>query len=627
MLTSIREKTQGIIAAFIVTIVVIPFALWGINSYFEGGSTSLVAKGGGVEISQRVFRNVLDRYRGRVTPDQWENPVFRIQLLESMIAENLVVRDIDDQGYRIGDKELARYIRSLPNFKRNNAFDPELYKTTLRAQRVSVREFEQQARSDLVLDQVQSAYRDSVIVTRDEENRLLALVTQKRSAKYTLIEPERFLSRIKLDENKIREYYEANKARFMTEEKVRIEYLILSAEDLAKDYRPTEEELRALYEEDPDKRFVKPEKRRVSHILIEVGSDGEEQKALEKARSIIKQLKAGKSFAALAKKYSADPGSAGKGGDLGFIAPGLMEPVFETAARKLKKGQISEPVRSRYGYHIIKLTDYKPEVRVPYRKVRPELVKLLQQQKGEQRFFDLSEQFYNTVYEYPDSLKPAAEALDLKPRKSGWFGRSGGEGIAAQQKVVLAAFSTDVLELGRNSEALEIDDTTLVSLRVIGHKKPEQKPLAQVRGEIEDILKREEAGVRARALRDAVLAAVEKEQNFDKVIRTKGLRLKKTGLVTRAGGKDVNPRLLQAVFKAPRPAGGTPVFGSVELGPQGYAVYALTRVQEGDPAKAGPELKERIRELLSQHRGPEYYQNYRTALRKQAEVRIFSENF
>src|SRR3989344_3381522 len=397
MLSEIRDKTQGIFATFILVMVIVPFALWGVNSYFDTGGQINVAKVGGVEISQNAYRNEIDRLRGRMEPKTLDNPQFKQTVLNNLIEQALIVQQAEDQGYCIGNAQLAEIIRHQPNFQRDGKFDPALYEVWLRREGMSAQQFEARVRENILITQVQTGISESLIITQADI---------------------------------------ANLARLL--EQVRVEYLRLSAADLDPKQPPTEEELKKAYSEEAA-RYVVPEKRRASHILVSLPAEptGDQAKeALAKIQDIAKQVRAGADFAGLAKKHSVDSVTAGQGGDLGEIRRGVLPKELEDALYALKSGEVSQPIRSTYGYQLVKLTAHTPEKRKSFADVRKELVEAVRRRQGEERFFDVSEKFRNLVYEQPDSLAPAAKALGLEIRKSEWFTHAGGTGIAAHPKVV-----------------------------------------------------------------------------------------------------------------------------------------------------------------------------------------------
>lgn len=379
-----------------------------------------------------------------------------------------------------------------------------------------------------------------------------------------------------------------------------------------------------MYEEQKGQ-YTKPGSRRVSHILIELGSSADEtsqKKALTLANEIAAKAKSGKSFAALARKYSNDPESAQQGGDLGEVTPGLLPTEFETIVNKMRKGEVSDPVRTEFGYHIAKLTQLKKPVTKSYKDVRDQLVKLLTERKSEERFYDMAERFNNIVYEQPDSLEPAANELGLRIEKSGWFSRTGGSGIAANPKVLEAAFSPDVRTEKRNSESIELSDDSLMALRILDFKPARQKSIAEVRGEIKIALKRQRAEERARKLGADIVLAARNGSSLTSLSKKHGIKHTPAKSLKRET-KDIDKTLLGAVFSASRPEAKQKVIDGIDLGSSGYAVFALSRVTDGNPKSVASKDREAVRGQISKRKGTGYYYNFLGGLRRSGEVKIF----
>jgi peptidyl-prolyl cis-trans isomerase D len=627
MLTTIREKTQGIIATFILLLIVIPFALWGINSYFEGGSKVNVAKVDGVDISQQTYRNALDQFRGGVDPKLLENPDIKRLVVESLIDQTLLVRDAEAQGYRLSDARLNSLIRELPYFQRDGKFDPQLYEALLRREGLGMRDFEERGRAKGVTGQIQIGLSESVIVTEDDVAAVVRLLRQERDVAYTVVSAEKFLARAAVTPAAVEQYYTAHPEMFRHPEQVRVSYLRLSAEELTRGYTPSEEELRQAFDEEAG-RLASREKRQASHILISLPPQAtaeEARGALARIQGIERQARAGGDFAKLARKYSEDSATAAQGGGLGEIRRGLLPKELEQAVYALKPGAISQPIRTNYGYHLVKLTGVIGAARKPLSERRADLGKQIRQRKGEERFYELSEKFRSLVYEQPDSLEPAAQVLGLKVESSDWFTRSGGAGIAGHIKVVEAAFSPELLGQARNSDAIEVGAGILVAVRVIGHRPATPKPLAEVRSQIERLLRQESAQIEARRLGEDMLKELHAGRALEALARQHGVKYQPPKTVTRDQAQGFDRRIVSAALRAPRPPANAPVFGGVDLGSQGYAVYAVLRVREIDPAKADAALKEKARRLLAARRGADYYANYRAGLRKKSEIKIYTD--
>ncbi len=330
-------------------------------------------------------------------------------------------------------------------------------------------------------------------------------------------------------------------------------------------------------------------------------------------------------FAALARKNSDDPGSAVKGGDLGYVTRnGSMVKPFEDALFGLKKGDLSQPVRTSFGYHLIKLVDLKAQTRKAFSDVRVEIESALRTRKAEEQFYEMSERLNNLVYEQSDSLKPAAEALGLSIVQSDWFARPGGEGIAANPRIVETAFDPEILSQGRNSNVIETEPTTLVALRVIAHQEAAALPLTAVRGQIEATLKQTQAQEAARQASEKLLGQLRQGEPLATLAKSAALSVAGGKAVTRRQPLGMETPLLEAVFAAPRPVEGKWVYGSVEV-KDGYAVYALSAVKDGSADQADAELKNLARRTLSDRRGREYYADYRASLRLETKLKLYPD--
>jgi peptidyl-prolyl cis-trans isomerase D len=632
MLISIREKTQGVVAGFIVVVIILVFALWGVNSYFAGDSEVIVAKGSDLKISQRVYRNAyrntVERQRGRVPQTMLDSPFYKQQIVERLIQDALLTQYVESAGFRISDKDLNEKIRQQAYFQKNNSFDGELYKLALRSQQLSPAQYERQVRGDLMSIQLSSGYTANSFVTEKEVNQLLVLMRQERDIDYVEIKPDMFKKNIVVSNKKIQEFYDKNKNNYQTEEKIKIEYVILSAKDLAKDYKPTTAELKEAFESGSG--FVTPAKRWVSHILLEVPKGANKKEAaavLKKIEKLAREIKGGKRFATVAKANSDDKGSAVKGGDLGEMKTGVMVKEFEAVVNgMMKTGAISKPVRTQYGYHLIKLTKYNAEKRASFSTVKSKLEKMVRKQVGEKKFFDASPDFYNVVYEQPDSLQPAADSLGLIIKKSAWFTRTGGIGIAAKKKIVAASFHPDVIEAGRNSEAIEIDETTLVAVRLLKHKTREQKPITDVKASIKNILRDRLALEKVKELKARVLAELKKKNDLKAVARKFNLKLLTSKKIIRNKTQTVDKRIIDRVFTVSLPGKKANGVGEADLGAQGVAIFSLKAIRPGNVSKADEKMTSQARELLRERHGEGYFQAFLGNLRKESKIKIYKEN-
>ena len=635
MLTSIREKTKGWVAGIILGLVSVPFALWGINAYFEGGGRVNVAEVNGVDISVDSYRRALDDQRRSLQqilgknadPRMFDTPAFRQRVVDGLIDDLLLTADVEAQGYRVSALEISQQIRQIPQFQREGQFDPKLYVALLRNAGMDVHGFEARVQRDFLVRQAESAVARSALLLPSDIEMLLKLQAQQREAAVAVLRPVRLRDRVKVSAQAIEQDYAANSARYMTPERVRVETIRLAATDLASDIRVSEDEIRKALA-DASASTVAKEERRASHILLNLPSGADAQAeavAMAKLQDLRAKLLGGADFAVLAKQNSDDPGSAAQGGDLGFVARGALVKEFEQVLFALKKnGELSAPVRTSYGLHLIKLTGVKAPSAAPV-VARAKVEAEIKVRKAEERFFEFSEKFRNLVYEQPDSLKPAAELLGLKVETSAWFTRSGGgSGLLANAKVVEAAFDAEVLGQGRNSPVIEAGPNTLVALRIAGHEPPRQLPLAEVRAEIEKTLLAKALQGEADRLAQEAFGKLRAGESFEVVAKQYGLEVQ----MARTYGRKtagVDTALLTALFQTTHPEGGRPAYGNAVQADGTVAVFALKRVIEPEkPAMVGAEA-EAMRRLLEARHGQEYLSSYRSGLRQHAKIKIYKD--
>ncbi|MDA8362542.1 MAG: SurA N-terminal domain-containing protein [Gammaproteobacteria bacterium] len=634
MLTAIHEKTQGWITGIILGLLTIPFALWGVSSYFEYTGTTNVATVDGKDISVAVYRSALERQQaileqamGReFDPRVIESTKFKEQVLNSLIDRMLLDRAAASQGYRISNTDLAEYIRHASQFRSGGRFDPRLYSRFVENSGYGVQQFEARVREERIRQQMESGLVAGTIITDGDLANLVRLMGEKRVASYAVLKPQRFMAQATVTPAQIKAYYAAHLGRYKTPEEVRVQYVELSAANLAKTLKPTEQQLRQSYENNIA-RYTTPEQRRASHILIALPPNASPQaarKALAEAQSIRTRLLHGANFGKLAREYSADTVSAAKGGDLGFVTPGSLEKSFVTALFSLKKpGDISEPVRTSFGYHIIELTAIRPAETVPFAKARARVAADWRERHAIDQYYSESERFRNLIFEQSDSLAPAAKAFGLTVEESGWFSRSGGAGIAANPKVVAAAFDPDVLSQGHNSHGIRLGSHMLLAIRDVGHRPASIRPLVAVSDQIRQSLLMKAALVRARQEEAKALQSLNQGASLAAVANRDGLQVIGPVTVTRSTAGDLPPALVEALFGAGKPAGTRPVYGGADLGDGGYAVFAVSKVEPGSMATATKALKDRAAGMLAQRRGSDYIADYLNGLRQKAKIKIY----
>lgn len=636
MLQTIRDRAQGWIAWAIVILISIPFALWGIQSYLGVGGEPIAANVNGVDITARDLDRRVEQTRQELRqrlgaaydPAAFDDKQLRAEVLDDMIKDTLLLDEARRLGLRVSDQDVRVQILSDPAFRKDGRFDKETYERLLQYQGMSPAIYEAQLRQRMAAGQLTRAVSTSELATTYEVEQYQRLAGQKRELSYVTLPLSKYQSDAPIDEAEITAYYEAHQAEFQSPEQVKVDYLLLDTDSLSSKVDVTEKDLRQAYDAD-QARFAQPERREVRHILLKVPKDADEgasKAVLDKIEDIRKRLLAGESFEALAKEYSEDPGSAANGGSLGVIESGIMVPAFDKVAFSEKQGEISEPVRTQFGYHLIEVTKILPSEVKPFDEVKDELRKEVAKQRAEGLYYDLGERLANLVYESPDSLEPAAEQLGLEIHHSDWIDRNGGgEGILAQPKVIAAAFSDEVRVQGLNSDMIEPEKDRLqaIVLHVVEHRDSSVKPLSEVRDQILAEVKKDKAEQAASAAADAI--AEKLRTSIDWAAVDADLKPESPGLVGRRS-TDVPAAVLDTAFKLPAPAAGAISVGTATLDSGDAAVVRLAKVEDGEvkPGKDGKPAPEAS--MLSQVMGRQASESMLQDMERRADIERKSQS-
>lgn len=628
MLKFIRDNAKGVVAWIIVIIIIIPFALWGLNEYLDTGRDVTVARIGDREVLLGEFQNQYQRElatRGRFASAD-EN--FKRQVLDRIINSEVLTRAALESGFRVPDTLVAARIQAIGEFQRDGAFDREQYQRVLASAGLSVAAFEADMRRELMMEQYLGGVTDTEFVTDAELDALLGTLEQRRRFAYLVVPAADYESRVELDEARIESYYQQNREQYAVPERVKVQYLELSMADTIDSIPVEEEALRDLYEGRKAEEFTVGEERRARHILIRVPASADEaaeQAARAKAEEIHAAIEAGASFEEMAREHSEDTGSARSGGDLGFFGRGAMVGPFEDVAFALNVGEVSGPVRTPFGYHLIRLEEVRPGSVRSFEEVRPMLEEEYRKGRAEARFFDLTDRLADLTFEHSDTLEVAAENLDLEIREAGPFSESRGEGIAMDPAFREAAFSPDVLEAGHNSPLIELGDDRTVVLRVVDRQPASYLPLAEVRDRVVAALRREMVAEMARRDAEELMKRAREGASLEVLAREHGAEWH----AQRTTGRDdaeLDPELLDALFAISRPAAdGVPTIEDVALFNGDHAVIALYEVTDGDPAAVSSGERRAHRDALASLRGQLTIQGVLESLRERSDVKVYED--
>ncbi|MED5611229.1 MULTISPECIES: SurA N-terminal domain-containing protein [unclassified Pseudomonas] len=622
MLQNIRDNSQGWIAKTIIGVIVVLMALTGFDAIIRATHhENVAAKVNGDDISipelqqaQEMQRRQLQQRLGKdFDASTLDDKLLKDAALKGLIERKLLLQAAQNDKFSFTQQQVDQLILLTPEFQLDGKFNSDKFDQALRQNGYTRMQFRQMLEQEMLIGQLRAGIAGSGFVTDNELQAFARLEKQTRD--FATLTFKADPSKAKVEDADIKAYYDAHKAEFMSPDQVVIDYIELKKSSFFNQVVAKDEDLQAQYQKEV---AGLSEQRDAAHILIEVNAKQSDAQAKAKIEEIKARLAKGEDFAKLAKEQSNDIGSAGNGGDLGYAGRGVYDPAFEDALYGLKaKGDVSEPVRTQYGWHLVKLLGVQaPEV-PSFASLKPKLEQDLKSQLVEQRFVDATKQLESSAYEASDLAQPAQE-LGLKVETSKPFGREGGEGVAANRQVIQAAFSTEVLEDGANSGAIELDPETVVVLRVKEHHKPQQQTLEEVTASIREVLQRQHAADAAKAQGEALLAGL-RDGKTPLAQAQNGQTWKVVEAASR-GQEGVDPLLLQEVFRMARPAkAGQPTFAGVTLGNGDYVLVRLNGVSEPGATLSDQE-KAMYRQFLASRSGQEDFAAFRRQLNDQAKV-------
>ncbi len=623
MLERIREGSQGVTAKVILTLVILSFALAGIGSYLGQTTEQPIATVNGKEISQLSFARAYENERARLEQQFGEyfsqiasDPSYMAQLRQSVV-DRLVQQELQNQlaselGLRVSDEALKEEIRNISYFQVGGQFNNDRYLQVIRQMNYSPDSFRDYLRAEMTRNQLVGALTATDFTLDNELAAVTKLENQLRDADVLTITAEQFKSQVTISDEQRNDYYTLNQAKFMAPEQISLEYLEFKAADLALSTPISDADIAANYDENKAL-YLEPERRRVSHILIENLEDDAAAKA--KADSILMELKGGAEFAKVASEKSDDVVSAELGGDLEWIDRDMMDPAFEEAAFALAaKGDISEVVQSEFGYHIIQLTDLVTEQTKPLADVKEEIKEKLAMEQKLDQYYELQTEVTDLAFEVADSLAEAAEAAGVEVKSTALFSRNNAPAPVNNPKVLTAAFSAELLEDGVNSELIELGNEHIIFVRVKEHVAAAVKPLEEVSASITTTLTNEKAGELAKEKADALYEKVTAGESLATLAEAEGLTVAPATGMTRKGFTP-SYEVVQATFKLAKPT-DKPVTKLVTLNNGDASIIALNKVYDA-PEKA---LDEQAKQSIARQQIGKSFTAFVEALKANADI-------
>ncbi len=622
MLQNIRDNSTGWISKSIIGLIVVLFAFTGFNAILGSTSNSNnAAKVNGEEITLDALaeaknlqrRQLLQQFGKDFDASLIDDALLSEAALKGLISRKLLVQAADQSGFAFSSALIDQFILLAPEFQVDGKFNADRFDQVIRQMGYTRLQFRHMIEQEMRTGQLRAGIAATAFVTEQEAQAFADLERQTRDFATLTIKPA--LDKVTVTDEDAKTYYSENASEFLTPEQVVVEYIELDKKAFFDQVTVDDAALQEMYQAEIANLA---EQRHAAHILFEVSGDVTDAQAKEAAQNAIERINAGEDFAAVAKEMSDDIGSAEQGGDLGFAAQGVYDPAFEDALYALEKEQVSVPVRTDYGWHVIKLLDVQAADIPTFASLKDKLSQDLKTQQVEQRFVEAVRDLESAAYESADLQQPASE-LGLEIKVSEPFGREGLEGLFANRQVLQAAFSTEVLEEGANSTAIELDPETTVVLRVKEHKRPEPIEFAEVSTQIREQLIAQRAIEHARSQGEALLSSLQEGQTSVEQAQQEAWQVVEAA--TR-GQENIDPEVLQALFKMPKPETGAAKFAGLNLSNGDYVVVRLTGVNAADVSLSGSELKQ-YRDILASRAGQVDFNAFLQQLELDAKIQRF----
>ncbi len=626
MLQTIRDRLSGWVAFLLLGLIAVALVISFGNMSTDVSSLNSAATVNGEDISmprfQEIYQNELLRqqeaFQGEL-PEVLQQQI-RANVLESLVQNRVVSQYARERGYRMDDDRLAEFIRSQQAFQVAGEFSPQSYTAILASQGVSPEAYEEDQRNALEIGQIQGGIIASAFYTPAEYRRFIELELENRVATVARLDPVILLDEIKVAESEVLALYENTPSRFQTEESVALEYVEVKLAEFAASVAVGDDEVRSYYEANLD-RFRTEEERRARHILIAVSDERDAAAADALAAEIKDRLDAGEAFAELAATYSDDTGSAADGGDLGWAGRGVFVPEFEEAVYALQVDQVSAPVRTQFGIHLIQVLEIRAGSQQPFEEVQAELREELQSREAEDGYYELAERLDDLALESPGSLESAAQGTGLPIQRAELVTRTGGAPFGFNQALIEAAFSLAVLEDGENSALIELGDGQAVVIRVAEYREPVVRPFDEVRAEIEQELRLQAAAAVARERGEDLLGRAEAGEDLATAAAQVGAQVGEPLTLAR-GSEVLPPDVIAEIFRARPPVNGLATVSGFASGDGSYTVFVLDEVQAGRPESIPRAERDQRKNSLAQQVGNYALGAMILDLRAQADVRV-----
>ncbi len=639
VLEKIREKAVGWVMWVFVGVVSVPFVLWGINQYAFGGGAVSAATVNGQEISLQEYADALQGVKNQWRNDlgdkydeaMFDNMETKMGVVNSLVDKALEQQWMSENNMQISLPRVVGEIKKAPQFYEDGKYSEAMLNRILQSQGLSRNEFVTSiVPLSLNKNDLMNGVSRSAFATRKEAEQLYKLKNQKRSFNYFTVSRNTFRKDIEITDEVVAAYYKGNNEKYLTDEQVKLEYIEISVDTLGDKVAVSAEDIKKRYESDIE-RYQQDEQRKASHILLNIKKDAtkeDEAKVKKQIDDLAARINKGESFADLAKEFSDDPGSAKHGGDLGFFGQKAMVPEFDDAVFSLKKGEVSKPVRTSFGFHLIKLVDIKDKHTKPLDdSIEAQIKQTISAEKARAYIAENGTEIGNIAYDDPTSLEEIAKFTGVEIKETDFASSQSRKDILKHKKVAQVAFSDDLLKEGNNSDLINIGRNMAFVVRVVDHKSATVKPLDQVQSIIRNFLKTEKAKVMAK----------NKGLELEKLI-TEGMSMADAAAQIEAKVTEVEPlprnatkysrEVVQAAFEMVKGQDDAVTVAGIELQYGDYAVIELKEVINAEIIADSDDVKKGIEQAAFSRTGElsQYsFANFMKSLRDASQIHIFED--
>ena len=623
MLDKLRLGPLGM--KIVLGVTTVPFLLFGVDGYLNNFSNNLtVATVNKDKITLPEYNRAIENVRNRMTsegkkidPAMFDSFEFKESVVDGIITKHLLNNDIKKSKFKITDQQLSQYIVGMPDFQKDGKFSQELYDKVLQNNQLTPKKFEESIRNDLLIQQVRDGIQKLTFIPPNNLAETLKATSQQREVSVAEFKTKEFMVKATIAEKDMQSFYDQNKSKFLAPEQVKAEFVVFSLSSILPSINVTEDEVKAFYKANADK-YQNQQQREASHILIAASKNAppvDKAKAKAKAEDILSQIKKNpKQFEELATKYSQDPESAKKGGELGVFGRGMMVKPFDDAVFSMKINEVSGIVESDFGYHIIKLTKIIGEGG-GFDAMKPQLKAELIYQKGQEKFAALTEEFSNKVYEQSSSLDAVSKKFNLPIQKTDWFSRNDSDKFFKNEALMNALYTKESIKDHRNTEAIEVTPNNLISARVVDYKAQSTKPFVDVKKNIEDYLKFEAAKKTVASEGESALKSVTDV--------SRKIDWQPTVLVDRKNTKGLSEAVINQAYKMPTDK--LPSYSGFIDGNNGYIIVKVNKV--AFPNDNNEENKKAFATEYTEALSAEYLTAYLKGLKAKANVTVNQKFF